>query len=383
MFDIDKELRGIKFDTAHPSAQLKQKTQQLVMQEVRKKQQSVRLGRLSWVLTPAITVIAAILILFSLPSAADEVSYYTVDINPSISMQVDASETVLEVSAENDDAVMLLEKVKLEGLPFEKALSEFVGAADDQGYLKDQGHVLVAHFGETAGLSQEDIEDVVSGATERKVTALVLQSTTADFEKAKTQHSQPGIELLKKQAADQGIEEQDVDEIIEKIRGNSNKQKNGNKNTPQNDEKADNRPTGTAAKNDKSEKNNGSTAGNSENAKNDKSNGSGQDDKVKGNSGNSSDAPKDKPVSGGSGGKNEDQSSGDGNKNNNDSDDTPNNNGDGNKNDNAGGNEDQSSRDRDNGNRQDSDEQEEQGEDEEDDQDNDRDEDGQDEQNDD
>jgi hypothetical protein len=285
-------------------------------------------------------------------------------------MQVNASETVLAVSAENDDAVVLLKNVKLEGLPFERALSEFVRVADDQGYLKDQGHVLVAHFGETTGLTQQEIENAVSGATERVVTALLLQSTKAEFEQAKTQHSQPGIELLRKQAADQGIKEGNIDEIIEQIRGRSDEKQNDNQNTPKNSENADNRPTATAAKNNQSEKNNGGGAGNSENAKGheQESNGSSKDDKVKENNGKD----EDKPVSAGNGSKNEGQSSdnksADGNQNSNGSDDNPSNNGDENKNDYADENEDQSNRDRNNGNRQDGNEQNEQDEDEQDEQ---------------
>lgn len=310
MFDIEKELRQIKFDTAHPSERLRQKTQQLVAQEVRKKQQTKPLGRLKWVLTSAMAVFAAFMIMFSLPPAADGISYYTVDINPSISVKVNTSRTVLEVSAENDDAVLLLKHVKLEGLALNEALSEFIKAADDQGYLKDQGHVLVAHFGEAASLTQQEIEDVVSGATEREVTALLLQSTKYEFEQTKAQHGQPGIELLKKKAAEQGIKERNVDEIIEQIRGNSAKQQNDKHNTPKQSEKADNRPTATAIENDQSEKDNSGGAGNSKNAKdyeqgysnNESSN---KDDKeVKENDGNVSGKIEDKPVSGGNGNQN-------------------------------------------------------------------------------
>ncbi len=321
MFDIEKELRGIKFETAHPSERLRQKTQQLVTQEVRKKQQTKPIGRLTWVLTSAMAVFAAFMIIFSLPPAADGVSYYTVDINPSVSVKVNASKTVLEVSAENDDAVLVLKTVKLEGLALKEALSEFIKAADDQGYLKDQGHVLVAHFGEAASLTQQEIDDVVSGATEREVTALLLQSTTNEYEQNKTQHGQPGIELLKKKAAEQGIKERDVDEIIEQIRGNSAKPQNDKQNTPNHSEKADDRPTATAIENDQSEKDNSGGAGNSENAKDNEQGASniGSDNKdgeeVKENNGK----VEDKPVSGSNGNQNSNNQD-NGNQNSNDQD---------------------------------------------------------------
>lgn len=320
MFDIEKELRGVKFETAHPSERLRQKTQQLVTQEMRKKQQIMPIGRLTWVLTSAMAVFAALMIIFMLPPAADRVSYYTVDINPSISVKVNASKTVLEVSAENDDAVLVLKNVKLEGLALKEAFSEFIKAADDQGYLKDQGHVLVAHFGEAASLTQQEIDDVVSSATEREVTALLLQSTTNEYEQTKAQHGQPGIELLKKKAEEQGIKERNVDEIIEQIRGNSAKPQNDKQNTPKHSEKADNHPTATAIENDQSKKDNSGGAGNSENAKDreqgSSNNGSSNNKEVKENNGNVSGKAEDKPVSGSIGNKNSnDQDNGDQNKN--------------------------------------------------------------------
>jgi len=262
----------------------------------------MRRGKLKWVLTSAMALAAAFIILFSLPAPLDDVCYYTVDINPSVSMKVNASQIVLEVSAENDDAVMLLNSLKLEGLSLQKALSAFVKAADEQGYIKDKGHVLVACFGDEAGLTQQEIENVVSGATRREVTALMLKSTKAEFEKAKAQHTKPGMELLKKQAASLSIKEKDVDDIIRKMYGDSAKNQNsGSQNAPENDQKTDYHPSGPNAKNDQSEKNNSSGSGNSETPKNHEqesanTGSSHKDDKeIKDNS-----HAEDKPVSGNS-----------------------------------------------------------------------------------
>ncbi len=306
MIDIDKELREIKFETAHPDTRLRQKTQQLVIEEVRKKQQPMRHGKLRWVLSSAMALAAAFIILFSLPAPLDDVCYYTVDINPSVSMKVNASQTVLEVSAENDDAVMLLNSLKLEGLSLQKALSAFVKAADEQGYLKDKGHVLVACFGDASGLTQQEIENVVSGATQRDVTALMLQSTKNEFEKAKARHTKPGIELLKKQAASLSIKEKDVDDIIRKMYGNSAKNQNsGSQNAPENNQKTDYHPSGPNAKNDQSEKNNSSGSGNSETPKNHEqesanTGSSRKDDKEMKDNSDASGHAEDKPVSGNS-----------------------------------------------------------------------------------
>lgn len=259
MYNIDKALNEIDITQQHPSERLRERTRLLVSEEVRKKKDFRKQGKPFWLLPVAAVVLAAFLILFTLPLSAEEVSYYTVDINPSISIQVNAQEIVMSLSAENEDAETLLQGMKLTGLTFEEALKAIVEAADEQGYLKDKGHVLVAHFGDTAGLTEQQIESAVSGSTQREVKTLMLQSSKETYVQAKAHHLKPGIELLKKQAADMGIEEQDVDAIIKHMRGNSPEKTNSQDESNLREE-ADSQPTATSEK----QNTNDNSTGNSE-----------------------------------------------------------------------------------------------------------------------
>ena len=252
MFDIDKALNELKLKPQHPDDRLRENTRLVVQQEIRRKQSAKRPRRLTWAFPAVAAVLVAFVFLFVLTPAADEVSYVTIDINPSVSMQLNASNTVLSVSAENDDAKMLLENMKLAGLQFEEALGAVVQAADAQGYLKDDGHVLVACFGNEPGINQRQIEKTVSESTRREVRVMLLQSSKKVFEEAKAHKLKPGVALLKKQAIEQGIKEQDVDEIIDQMVEQTSEKKNAQENQS---EKNENRPTASA--NSQSEKVNG------------------------------------------------------------------------------------------------------------------------------
>lgn len=292
MFDIDKALVEIKTEKQCPDEPLREKTRQLVMKEVQKKQKTKHFGRVSWAFSAVIAVIAAFIILFSLPHTTEEVSYYTIDINPSISMQVNASGTVLGVSAENEDAQVLLRNMELAGLSFEAALMDVVQKADELGYLKDDAHVLVAHFGETECLTQQQVECDVSESTNRNVNVLLLQGSEEDYEQSKAQNQSPGVELLIKQAADQGIQSEDVDELVKQMSGNANGKSGENVQNAldDNSEKANNSSAASVAANNEDKKNENDSSGNSENAQSpqttDKTNGQANNETKVNNSNN-------------------------------------------------------------------------------------------------
>ncbi len=290
MFDIDKALSDIEFEIHQPSERLRESTRQMVDGEVRNKQNLKRTGKLSWAIPAVAAMLAALMFLFVLPPAADEVSYITIDINPSMSMQVNASGTVLSIAAENDDASVLLKNMTLTGLSFDNALEAVVEAADAQGYLKDNGHVLVACFGENTAVSQQQVEKTVSGSTRHAVNVLLLKSSKETFENAKAHHQSPGVELLKKQASDQGIKEQDVDKIIDQVFEKKYK-KEKSQNTQTQPEKDEVRPTDPSK--GQSQKDNASDK--KENEQNQQNNGSQSGKEVKENSSpsNKQDKPKD------------------------------------------------------------------------------------------
>ena len=227
MLDIDKELKALSETKHSPGVALRQSTRALVRDEVRRMQtgehRAHRKPARRAVRWAAVCAATAAVILFgalmlSPVHTAQAAGYYTVDINPSVTLSVDENDIVLGAAAGNDDAKALLKDTVLAGLPISDALDALVRAASENGWLADSGHVLVAHFGDTPGISEQQASDIVRSAAGDSVNVLVLQSTKEDYAAAEKQHKNAGLELLKKNAQSLGIDgSMDVDDVISAI----------------------------------------------------------------------------------------------------------------------------------------------------------------------
>ena len=257
MLDIDKELKALSKIKHSPGDSLRQSTRDFVQTEVRNMRAGEHRGtarpvqrvvRWAAICTAAAAVILFAALMLSSVHTAQAAGYYTVDINPSVTLSVDENDVVLWTVAANEDAATLLENMKLIGLPISDALDALVRAAAEGGWLADSGHVLVAHFGDTLGISAQQANDIVSNAAGNSVNVLVLQSTKEDYEAAEGQHKNAGLELLKKNAKNLGIDDSmDVDDVISAIemkqnQQNSNGQTSHKPNNPQATEKPSSTP---------------------------------------------------------------------------------------------------------------------------------------------
>ena len=227
MLDIDKQLKALSKIKHSPGDALRESTRVLVRDEVQRMQpiesrHAVKPARRA-VRWAAVCAAAAAVILFAALAlspvhTAQAAGYYTVDINPSVTLSVDKNDVVLWATAVNEDAATLLDGTKLTGLPIGDALDTLVRAAAEGGWLADSGHVLVAHFGDTPGISEQQANDIVCSAAGDTVDVLVLQSTKEDYESTEEQHKNAGLELLKKNAQSLGIDDSmDVGDVISAI----------------------------------------------------------------------------------------------------------------------------------------------------------------------
>lgn len=278
MFDIDRELKKLHIEKRSVESELRRKVLHMAFEMTdsdKRLKKAVR--RLSFAAVGATALVLAALVIFAvLPTTP--AAYYTVDINPSISVAVDNADTVLFASAENSDAEKLLGELTLEGLSFEEALRAIVQQASASGYLDMDGHVLIGHFGVSLGLSQQHASVVVSDVAGDTVTVLVLESTKSDFEDAQKQNRSPGISLLDREANALDVKGRSQKELIDAVRGKktgtANNKTNGGDNDANNGHAADtgkkqNSATQTyAAQTQK--------PGNSENAKENESDGAKQ-----------------------------------------------------------------------------------------------------------
>jgi cytochrome b561 len=218
MFDIENELIALGAKNERPDETLRERTLDKLREE---RQGKRRLPVLRWTAACIAAAMLAAAVLLTVLPGAQQTSFFTIDINPSIGIETDADGVILSVKAQNSDAESLLAGLDLIGMPFIDALRGVVQAAEQQGYLKDNGHVLVAHFGVTAQVTEEEIETAVTESIHKQVNVLLLESGRNDYHDAGQTHQSAGISLLMKNAQRLGIEDADIETIIEAVRKNN------------------------------------------------------------------------------------------------------------------------------------------------------------------
>lgn len=114
----------------------------------------------------------------------DEASHSIIllDVNPSLSLTVDAAETVLAVEALNDDAVEILGNMDLTGTSLEVALNAVIGSMLQKGYLGElQNSILVSVEDQDAArgaeLQQKVSKAIADAMQSDSVEAAVLSQT--------------------------------------------------------------------------------------------------------------------------------------------------------------------------------------------------------------
>ena len=121
---------------------------------------------------------------FQQASATDSV--VTLDINPSISLSIDAKETVLEATPLNDDAKEVMGGMELEGTNLETAVNALIGACLQKGYLDElENAILVSVENSDAAKAtqlQSELTATISGAFQSG--AILTQNVTVSDELA-------------------------------------------------------------------------------------------------------------------------------------------------------------------------------------------------------
>lgn len=121
---------------------------------------------------------------FQQASATDSV--VTLDINPSISLSIDAKETVLEATPLNDDAKEVMDGMELEGTNLETAVNALIGACLQKGYLDElENAILVSVENSDAAKAtqlQSELTATISGAFQSG--AILTQNVTVSDELA-------------------------------------------------------------------------------------------------------------------------------------------------------------------------------------------------------
>lgn len=89
----------------------------------------------------------------------------TISINPEVDLEIDKDGNVLSVVFRNEDAETAYKDLSLEGIQAEDAVKVIVEAAEEKGYLKNDGGVTLV-YGSTGNASAEEARGMIDGARE-------------------------------------------------------------------------------------------------------------------------------------------------------------------------------------------------------------------------
>ncbi len=190
-------------------------------QSEQKKNTAGKLNRTKKIRLFAMIALAFVLIasgIFAMTYHVSAAAYYTVDINPSICIDVDKDNLVIDVSYQNEDGKLLLENLDLKGLPIKDAIAQIISAAENAGYVTEGKYVLVGRFSDEENTALTDLQAQLENDFGNMINLLVISGTVEDKKSADEQNVSAGLWKLSKTV--EGIElstEDKVEDVIAKV----------------------------------------------------------------------------------------------------------------------------------------------------------------------
>ncbi len=216
MQSIHEQLSEIKIKNQRVNPQLVKNVVNCAESIAPRRAIPLRVRRLSLAFAAAFAIVLTIA-LTSFPKATRDLTfanmnYYTIDINPSISVQTDADGKVIKTEGLNEDGQKLLESLDCNQKPIDEAIALILIAAKENGYL-DGNNVVVGYFGEgSSQITQEKIEEYTG-----KGKTVLLAGTKDQYNDFVENGLKPGIELLTIEGEKLGLEEGSFSDIIAAI----------------------------------------------------------------------------------------------------------------------------------------------------------------------
>ena len=231
MFDIDRYLNEIELKELKAPEALVQQTQSKcadVGAKIGKRKKTVRKLRKAALIglpAAAVLIIGVVIGAFmfgGVPAGADNDSaYYTVDINPSVCLYVDSTDTVQRVTGINDDAKELLTRIDCVGKPAVEAIEIIITEAKDSGFISDDGkYVLVGRFDEKGrpDSALEDMQAYLEANFGDMIELLVVTGTLEDMQLANALDVSAGMLKLSELADGIEVSEEDkVEDVIDEV----------------------------------------------------------------------------------------------------------------------------------------------------------------------
>ena len=187
-------------------------------QSEQKKNTAGKLNRTKKIRLFAMIALAFVLIasgIFAVTYHVSAAAYYTVDINPSICIDVDKDNLVIDVSYQNEDGKLLLENLDLKGLPIKDAIAQIISAAENAGYVTEGKYVLVGRFSDEETTALTDLQAQLENDFGNMINLLVISGTMEDKKSADEQNVSAGLWKLSKTV--EGVELSSADKVEDVI----------------------------------------------------------------------------------------------------------------------------------------------------------------------
>ena len=226
MFNIDEYLKDIRIREVPADEGMVHRTKRRCEEtEDKKHRRSLAMKhfkKAALIALPAAAVLAIGIFIgarfFGAADQSDAVAYYTVDINPSICVNV-GPEGVTGVVAQNEDADALVGDLKVVGSPVAEAIGQIITSAQDAGYFSDgQRYVLIGCFtadGAIAKTALGDLQAQLETDFGDMIDLLIVSGTFEDKQMADALSVSAG--LLKLSQLAEGVEVTDGDKVEDVI----------------------------------------------------------------------------------------------------------------------------------------------------------------------
>jgi len=230
MFDIDAYLENIAVKEVSPSDTLINKTVEKCGEVLKTKEKENKAAKqIKKAMMIAVPAAALLLMgifigsqLYPAQAPVTEVATacFTVDINPSVCVNVDEDSIVTDLVGQNKDAAALIKKLDCIGEPAADAIYEIVEQAKDLGYINDQNkYVLIGSFGisdedETLGSLQQMLENSFGDM----IDLLMVSGTLEDKLQADSLDVSAGLLKLSRMAQGVDIDDEDkVEDVVDEL----------------------------------------------------------------------------------------------------------------------------------------------------------------------
>ncbi len=164
---------------------------QNVYMEIQPKQRKIKYNRIVFACVLMLAIVAGVV---TMNSSSQVMATISLDVNPSLEIKVNKSDKVLKVNTLNDDAIIVLGDMELEGSQLDVAVNALIGSMLQKGYINDLANsILISIDGSNPSTLQnrliKDINSIIeaNGMNGSIVTQTLVSNS--DLEKRANEHN--------------------------------------------------------------------------------------------------------------------------------------------------------------------------------------------------